>query len=67
MVRRVAKRATFVYLSIGMRVHNLHDSNQQDERNAKQPDPTGPGRLDPGWLRLLSGVKSTHLKLDYSA
>jgi hypothetical protein len=34
MVRRVAKRTAFVYLSIGVRVYNLHDADQQDERNA---------------------------------
>jgi hypothetical protein len=32
-----------INLPVGMRVRNLDNSGQQDERNADDPEPTDPG------------------------
>jgi len=48
MMRRVAKRAAFVIdLSERMRVHDLNEPGQQDQRNTENPEPSRPGCTDP--------------------
>jgi hypothetical protein len=43
-------------------VHDLDEPGQQDERNTKNSEPSGPGGAHPEpSLRLFSGVQSTHL------